>query len=233
MNVLVTGGSRGIGAACVRAFAAGGHAVTFLYAQNEAAAALVAADTGATAIRADVGDRDQLFAAVDKVGPVDALVCCAGVAHCGLFQDMSEADLRRLMDVNALGSFFAAQAVAPSMISRRSGSIVFVSSMWGQVGASCEAAYSMSKGAQIALTKALAKELGPSGVRVNCVAPGLIATDMNASLDALSLDSIIDETPLGRVGLPADVARAVLYLASDSAGFITGAVLPVNGGLVI
>ena len=233
MAVLITGGSRGIGAACVRAFVGAGHDVGFIYEKSESNALALARETGAMAIRADVANRAQVFDAVARFGGADVLVCCAGVAWFGLFQDMGEMALRRLMDVNALGTFFAAQAVAPGMIDAGRGAMVFISSIWGQVGASCEAAYSMSKGAQIALAKALAKELGPSGVRVNCIAPGVIDTQMNAGFDPDALAALAEETPLGRIGTPQDVANAALFLASDAAGFITGQVLSPNGGLSV
>ncbi len=234
MPVFITGGSRGIGAGCVRTFAQAGHKVAFLYEKSEAAASTLAKETGALAIRADVADRAQVFQAVERakkrIGPIDTLVCAAGIAHSGLFQDMTEPQLRRLMDVNTLGAFFASQAAAPDMISDRFGTITFISSVWGQVGASCEAAYSMSKGALIALTLALAKELGPSHIRVNCVAPGVIDTDMNARLTAGDKEALLDATPLGRIGTADDVAQSVLFLASEKARFITGQVLGANGG---
>lgn len=181
-----------------------------------------------------MADRTQVFAAVGQAreahGQIEALVCSAGIAHSGLFQDLPEPDLRRLMDVNTLGAFFAAQAVAPDMIGEGRGSISFISSVWGRVGASCEAAYSMSKGALIALTQALAKELGPSGVRVNCVAPGVIDTEMNGHLTAGDMAALRAETPLGRIGTAQDVAEAVLFLASERASFVTGQVLGADGG---
>lgn len=234
MSVLITGGSRGIGAACVRAFASSGRSVAFLYEKSEDAARALAAETSARALRADVADREQVFSAIEqarlRLGPIDTLVCCAGIAQYGLFQDLSEPALRRLMDVNAIGAFFAAQAAADDLIGAGRGSITFISSVWGQVGASCETAYSMSKGALIALTKALAKELGPSGVRVNCVAPGVIGTDMISNLSPEDIAALREETPLGRIGTPEDVAEAALFLASDRASFITGQVLGTNGG---
>ena len=235
MTVLITGGAQGIGAACVRLFAARGAKVAFVYEKSDAQASELAQQTGALPIRADVACCAEMFSAAalarQQNGPTGLLICCAGVAWSGLFQDMPEQALRRLMDVNALGSYFAAQSVAPDMIAAQRGAMIFVSSIWGLVGASCEAAYSMSKGAQIALTKALAQELGKSGIRVNCLAPGVIDTRMNAQLSPADLDALRDQTPLGRIGTPEEVAQAALYLSE--AQFVTGQVLSPNGGLVV
>jgi len=230
-TVLITGGSRGIGAAAVARFAARGDRVYFLYAANEEAAKAVAEKTGATPIRCDVAKGEEVRGAFQAIGDVDILVCCAGIAHYGLLSMTDEATWDRLFDVNVKGIYHCVNAAMPSFLSKQAGSIVTVSSMWGQVGASCEAAYSATKGAVIALTKALAKELGPSGIRCNCVAPGLILTDMCANLDRETLADMAQETPLGRNGNPDDVARAIEYLAD--AEFITGTVLNVNGGLVV
>ena len=230
-TVVITGGSRGIGAATVRRFAAAGHKVFFLYASSADAASALAAETGAAAIRCDVADGEAVKAAFKQVGDVDILVCCAGLAHYGLLSMTDERTWDRLFDVNVKGVYHCVNAAMPAFLAKQSGSIVTVSSMWGQVGASCEAAYSATKGAVIALTKALAKELGPSGVRVNCVSPGLILTDMCGNLDEETLAGMAEETPLGRNGTAEDVARAIEYLAN--AEFITGNVLNVNGGFVV
>ncbi len=231
MHIVITGGSRGIGAAAVRQFAARGDAVTFLYRAHEQAAAATAAATGAAAIRADVSDGEAVKAAFSQIGPVDVLVNCAGIAHQGLISQITPEQWDRMFAVNVRGIYHCVNAVLPSMLSRQDGSIVNISSIWGQVGASCEVCYSATKGAVIALTKALAKELGPSGIRVNCVAPGVIETDMLQSIPRETLDSLAGETPLGRNGTPEDVARAVVYLAD--APFVTGQVLGVSGGFVI
>lgn len=230
-RVLVTGGSRGIGAAVVRAFARRGHQVSFLYEKNEAAADLVSQETGAAAIRADVADKAAVEAAFQEIGPVDILVNNAGICHYGLISQVTSEQWDRLFAVNVRGIYNCVNAALPGMLHNQRGSIVNVSSMWGQVGASCEAAYSATKGAVITLTKALAKELGPSGIRVNAVAPGVILTDMVANVDPAVLTDLAEETPIGRNGTPEDVAEAVYSLSQ--AEFITGQVLPVNGGYVI
>ena len=228
---LITGGSRGIGAAAVELFAARGDRVFFLYEKNDEAARAVAEKTGAAAIRCDVADGGAVKRAFGQVGDVDILICNAGICHYGLMSMMDEAAWDRIFDVNVKGIYHCVTAAMPSFLKKQSGCVITVSSMWGQVGASCEAAYSATKGAVIALTQALAKELGPSGVRVNCVAPGVILTDMCAGVDPETLESLREETPVGRNGRPEDVAKAFAYLAD--AEFVTGQVLPVNGGYVI
>ena len=230
-NVVITGGSRGIGAAAVERFSARGDRVYFLYEKNHAAAQSVCEKTGATAICCDVADKAAVEAAFRQIGDVDILICNAGICHTGLMSMMEEAVWDRLFAVNVKGIYNCVNAAMPAFLRKHSGSIVTVSSMWGQVGASCEAAYSATKGAVIALTKALAKELGPSGIRVNCVAPGVILTDMCRDVDPAILEEMAEENPVGRNGTPKDVANAMIYLAD--AEFITGQVLPVNGGYVI
>ena len=198
-NILITGGSRGIGAEAVRQFTAAGHKVVFTYHRSETAADLLRQETGAVPVRCDVKHPDSVKIAVDKavsvLGQIDVLICNAAIADYGLITDLD--------------------------ISR-----------WEEV-IKCEAAYSAAKAGVIGLTKALAKEVGPSGIRVNCISPGMIDTDMNASVSEDAVDMIVDETPLCRTGAPSDVARAMLFLASDDASFITGQVISVNGGLVI
>ena len=230
-TVVITGGSRGIGAAAVEAFAARGHKVFFLYEKNHDAAAAVAAKTGATAICCDVADSAAVRAAFESLDGVDVLVCNAGIVPSGLMSMMEEAAWDRIFDVNVKGIYNCVNAAMPYFLKTHSGSIITVSSMWGQVGASCEAAYSATKGAVIALTKALAQELGPSGIRVNCVAPGVIVTDMCATVDPEILKQMGEDSPVGRNGTPEDVAKAMLYLAD--AEFVTGHVLSVNGGYII
>ena len=228
---VITGGSRGIGAAAVEAFCARGDRVFFLYEKEHEAAAAVAKKTGATAICCDVASGQAVKEAFRQIGQVDVLVCNAGICHYGLMSMTSEETWDRVFDVNVKGIYHCVNAAMPGFLQKQKGCIVTVSSMWGQVGASCEAAYSASKGAVIALTQALAKELGPSGIRVNCVAPGVILTDMCAQVEPEILEEMAREAPVGRNGKPEDVARAMVFLAD--AEFITGQVLPVNGGYVI
>ena len=230
-TVVITGGSRGIGKAAVALFAARGDRVYFLYEKEHEKAKAVAEATGAKAICCDVADRTAVNAAFASIGDVDILICNAGICHSGLLSMLAESDWDRLFDVNVKGVYNCVCAAMPAFLQKHSGSIVTVSSMWGQVGASCEAAYSATKGAVIALTKALAKELGPSGIRVNCVAPGVILTDMCGGIDPAILAEMAEESPVGRNGTPEDVARAMAYLVD--ADFITGEILAVNGGYVI
>ena len=230
-HVVITGGSRGIGAAAVKLFAAKGHRVSFLYEKDHAAAQAVAAETGATPICCDVANGESVAAAFTMIGDVDILICNAGICHYGLMSMMPEAQWDRIFDVNVKGIYHCVNAAMPAFLKKQNGCVITVSSMWGQVGASCEAAYSATKGAVIALTKALAKELGPSGIRVNCVAPGVVLTDMCASVDPAVLEEMAQENPVGRNGTPEDIAKAMEYLAEVE--FVTGHVLSVNGGYVI
>ncbi len=230
-SVVITGGSRGIGAAAVSLFSARGETVYFLYEKDHAAAAAVEAATGAAAICADVADGEAVAKAFQKIKDVDILICNAGICSYGLMSQTSEAAWDRLFAVNVKGIYHCVNAAMPFFLKKQKGCVITVSSMWGQVGASCEAAYSATKGAVIALTKALAKELGPSGIRVNAVAPGVILTDMCASVDPAVLQEMAQESPVGRNGTAQDVARAMAYLAD--AEFVTGDVLSVNGGYVI
>ena len=231
LTTVVTGGSRGIGAAAVEHFCAAGHRVFFLYEKNHEAAQAVARKTGATPICCDVADGEAVNATFRQIGNIDNLICNAGICHYGLMSMVSQEQWDRLFAVNVGGIYHCVNAAMPSFLEKHRGSIVTVSSMWGRVGASCEAAYSATKGAVIALTKALAKELGPSGIRVNCVAPGVILTDMCSQLDPQILEEMAQDTPAGRNGTPQDVAKAMEYLCS--ADFITGHVLSVDGGYVI
>lgn len=231
-RVLVTGGSRGIGAAAVRAFAAAGYDVTFLYLRSTPAAEALASETGATALRLDVGDGEAVATALADAR-FDILVNNAGVSSFSLLTDLSDAEWRRTMAVDLDGAFYCAKAVLPGMISRKWGRIINVSSMWGLVGSSCEVHYSAAKAGLIGFTKALAKEEGPSGITVNCVAPGVIDTEMNAALTPETVASLVEETPAGRLGTPEEVAKLILFLASEDAAFITGQVICQSGGLVI
>lgn len=230
-TIVITGGSRGIGAAAVELFAARGDQVYFLYEKEHAAANAVAERTGATAICCDVADGEAVKAAFSQIPDVDVLICNAGTMWFGLLSMMPETDWDRLFNVNVKGIYHCVNAAMPAFLRKHAGCIITVSSMWGQVGASCEAAYSATKGAVIGLTKALAKELGPSGIRVNCVAPGVILTDMCANVEPDILAEMAEESPVGRNGEPMDVAKAFAYLAE--ADFVTGQVLPVNGGYIV
>lgn len=230
-SIFITGGARGIGAAAVRAFARRGDRVLFLYEKNHAAAQALARETGAQAICGDVSDPEAVAGAFRGLDELDVLINNAGLAHYGLLSQTTPAQWDRIFDVNVKGAYLCINAATPLFLRRHRGCIINLASMWGQVGASCEAAYSAAKGAVLALTKALAKELGPSGIRVNAIAPGLILTDMTADLSPETLEELREQTPLGRHGTPEDVARAMVYLAE--AEFVTGQVLPVNGGFII
>ena len=230
-TVVVTGGSRGIGKATTEYFARRGDKVYFLYEKEHACAKAVAAQTGATPICCDVADRAAVEKAFAQIPDVDILVCNAGICHSGLIQDISEEAWDREFAVNVKGIYLCVKACLPYFFKKQAGSIVTVSSMWGQVGASCEVAYSATKGAVIAMTKALAQELGPAGVRCNCVAPGVILTDMCKNVSPETMQSLAAESCVGRNGTPEEIARAIGYLAD--AEFVTGQVLPVNGGLVL
>lgn len=231
MTTVITGGSRGIGAAAVELFAAKGHRVYFLYEKEYDAAKAVADRTGATAICCDVADESSVKAAFSQIDGVDILVNNAGICYYGLMSQMTGAQWDRIFDVNVKGIFHCVNAAMPSFLEKHRGCVINVASMWGRTGASCEAAYSASKGAVIALTKALAKELGPSGIRVNAVAPGVILTDMCAGVSPDILSQMAEDAPVGRNGAPLDVARAMEYLAE--ADFVTGHILNVDGGYVI
>ena len=230
-TVVITGGSRGIGAAAVRLFAAKGHRVFFLYEKDHAAAQTVAESTGAGAICCDVADGQAVREAFAAIGDVDILICNAGICYSGLMSSLDEQSWDRQFDVNVKGIYHCVNAAMPAFLKKQKGCILTVSSMWGQVGASCEVGYSATKGAVIAMTKALAKELGPSGIRVNCVAPGVILTDMCAAVEPEILAEMAADAPVGRNGTPEDVAKAMEYLAE--ADFITGEVLSVSGGYII
>ncbi|MEG2188502.1 MAG: SDR family oxidoreductase [Christensenella sp.] len=239
-TAIVTGASRGIGAAIARELAKNGFAVVINYNKSESAAQKLAAEiceAGGEAVcfKADVSLSDEAkmlsdFTA-DRYKRIDLLVNNAGISHFSLATDTTDEEWQQVFDVNTKSVFYMCRAVLPIMIWRKSGSIINIGSMWGEVGAACETAYSASKAAVIGYTKALAKEVGPSGIAVNCISPGLIDTDMNLSLSESDKRAVIDETPFMRIGTPEDIARLALYLSGDS--FMTGQVLGVNGGLII
>ncbi len=239
---LITGSSRGIGRAVALELSQAGYAVCINYIQSrEAAEALAAQLRGegreAIAVQADVADshavNEMVRQAEAELGPVTLLVNNAGISWQGLFQDMEDAAWDRMLAVNLTGARNAARAVLPAMISRKSGCIVNISSMWGLRGASCEVAYACSKAAIVGLTRSLALELAPSRIRVNCVAPGCIETDMVRVLGQETREMLVAETPIGRLGTPEDIAHAVAFLASEKASFITGQVLTADGGFIV
>lgn len=240
--VFVTGGSRGIGRAVVEKFALAGYPVVLNYCRSKQQAEqlqqqLVQQGAQVLLQQGDIGrqaDVQRMFAQVEEIwGEVEILVNNAGIGQQKLFTELTGEDWRNMFAVHVDGSFYCCQAVLPAMIRRRSGCIINLSSMWGQVGGSCEVHYSAAKGAVQAMTKALAKEVGPSGIRVNCVAPGFVTTEMNQQLDAEDVAILQEETPLGLLGETEDIANLVFFLAGDGARLITGQVIGCNGGLVI
>lgn len=237
-TVLVTGASRGIGRATAEAFAHAGYRVCINYCchraeAEELAASLRACGAQAELFGADVADGSAVREMMCRAGEVDVLVNNAGIAGQKLFTDVTEDEWQRMLSVNLTGLFHCAQAVLPGMLHRKAGKIIALSSMWGITGGSCEVAYSAAKAGVIGLVKALAKELGPSNIQVNCVAPGVIDTDMNRALSDADREALCEETPLMRMGTPEDVARSILFLAGPGGDFITGQVLSPNGGFVI
>ncbi len=241
-TVLITGASKGIGANMAIRFAESGYNVIMNYNTSVQSAILLQKslkESGYSVIayKANVKNRLEvdlmIKEAIYRFGGIDVLINNAGVANQSLITDISEQEWNDIIGVNLTGVFNCTQAVLPHMINQKSGSIINISSMWGEVGASCEVAYSASKAGVIGLTKALAKEVGPSGITVNCITPGLIDTAMNQNLAIEDVTAIIEETPLGRIGTTDDIASAALFLASEQASYITGQVLGINGGFVV
>lgn len=236
-NVLITGGSRGIGHACVEKFAHEGYTVSFIYNNSDSAAGELSAKTGAYAIKADLSDPKGAVAAcegaIGQMGSVDILINNAGISLIKLFTDTTDEDYYNIVNTNLGGTFFVTREVTKNMISNHSGRIVNIGSMWGKVGASCEAVYSASKAAIEGFTKALAKELGPSGICVNCIEPGVINTEMNAELDENTLKELCDETPVGRIGDADELAEFIFSVATEKSGFLTGQIIGFDGGFAI
>lgn len=240
-TVFITGGSGGIGRACVLVFARAGWNVAFCYKNNESGARETAKEAeklGAKclAVKADVSRSAEVNAAVKKInielGEIGALVCNAGISRQRLFTDITDSDFDEMISTNLGGVFYACRAVLPQMIRRKSGRIINIASIWGEVGASCEVDYSAAKAGVIGMTKALAKEVGPSGITVNAVSPGVIETRMNNCHSEETMKELFEATPLCRIGTAEEIAEAVLFLTTDGAGFITGQVIPVNGGFM-
>lgn len=236
-TVLINGGSRGIGADMVRLFSERGCKVAFTYKSSEKEAMALASETGAAPIKADSSSEEDVKAAVklavSKLGTIDCLINNAAVSSFSLFTDISLEEWNRTIGVNLTGAFLYAREVSREMINKKCGRIINITSMWGVVGASCEVHYSAAKAGLIGLTKALAKELGPSGITVNAIAPGVIETEMNAHLSKEDKAALTDETPLMKIGSVRDVSEAAYFLASDAAAFITGEIMNVSGGFVV
>ena len=237
MNILITGGSRGIGKAMVERFSSPENKVAFIYRNSTDSAKELSDRHGAIAICADISRPDEAKRAADEalatLGYIDVLINNAGISQIKLFTDITDNDWQTVIDTNLSSAFYITRAVLPSMISNKSGSIINIGSMWGKTGASCEVHYSSSKAALRGMTMALAKEVGPSNIRVNAIEPGVILTDMCAGFDEDTLKSLADETPLCRLGTPSDVAELAYFLASDRASFITGQIIGVDGGFAV
>ena len=236
-KVIITGGSRGIGRACVELFSEKDCAVAFIYCSNDEAADECADETGAYPIKADLSDPDEVewayMKAVSYLGGVDILVNNAGISSSGLVTDVTDDEWMRIMNTNLSSAFYMSRAASRDFVRQQSGVIINIGSVWGRCGASCEAAYSTSKAGLRGLTLSLAKELGPSGVRVNCVEPGVIDTDMNSCYDDSEIAELCEQTPLYRIGDPSEVAELVYFLSSDKASFITAQMIGIDGGFGI
>lgn len=238
-TVLITGASRGIGAACAEAFAEAGYLPIINYNNNSTAAQALSQKIhnkfkiNSPIYKCDVSDSEAVRKMFEETGDIDVLVNNAGISEQKLFTDITDEDWRKMMSINLDGVFYCSREAVKTMVRKKSGSIINISSMWGEVGASCEVHYSAAKSAVIGLTKALAKEVAPSNIRVNCIAPGVIDTDMMKEFDEDTKNALIEETPLGKLGKPEDIANAAVFLASEKASFITGQVLGVSGGFII
>lgn len=232
-KALVTGGSGGIGAAVCEMLANEGYYVYIGYSSSREKAEILAEKIGGEPLKIDVSDTESINSAVEIAGEIDLLVNNAGISEIDLFTSISAEKSSRIMNVNLVGAMELTRKILPAMINRKSGCIINISSMWGEVGASCEVDYSASKAGLIGFTKALAKEVAPSGIRVNCISPGFIMTEMNSRFLPEDLELIREEIPLGIFGQPRHVADAVEFLASEKAEYITGQIIGVNGGMVV
>ena len=233
-NVLITGASHGIGAECARLFVKNGYTVYINYNQSEAEALALENELGCVAIKADVSNASEVEAmanSINEYGGIDVLINNAGISEQKMLQDITEADWDKMFAINAKGPFLVTKACLPCMLRKKQGKIINISSVWGVEGGSCEVHYSASKAAVIGFTKALSKELGPSGICVNCIAPGIIDTKMNNHLSVDEKQAFCEGTALGRMGTPLDIAKTALFLASDGADYITGQIIGVNGGI--
>ena len=235
--VFITGGSRGIGKETVKIFAKNGYSVFFTYLNSEKEAKILADETSSVCTKMDVSDSASVNLAIDMAiktyGKIDVLINNAAISNFSLITDIDDENWNKMISTNLSGTFYTCRGVLKHMIKRKSGVIINISSMWGQTGASCEAHYSASKAGVIGLTKAIAKEVGPSGIRVNCVCPGTIDTDMNSALSKEDINQIKEDTPLNSIGSASDVSKLLLFLASDDSGYITGQIIGINGGYVI
>ena len=233
MRVLITGGSRGIGKACVELFAKNGHEVIFFYRSSHGAAQELEKSTGARAVVCDISSPDAVRSAMAEIGEVDVLINNAGISRFNFFDSISDCEWREMIDTNLSGTFYVSREAAKGMISKKSGRIINIGSMWGKTGASCEVHYSASKAGLRGMTMALAKELGPCGITVNCIEPGVIDTEMNAHLSDEDISELCADTPLGRIGSAEEVAHLAYFLASDKASFITGQIIGIDGGFAV
>lgn len=236
-NVLITGGSRGIGRACVEKFTREGYTVSFIYNNSDKESSALSELTGAYSIKADISDPKQAKTAVDQafsaMGSIDILVNNAGISLIKLFTETTNEDYYNIMNTNFGGTFFITREVAKTMISNHFGRIVNIGSMWGKTGSSCEVIYSASKSAIEGFTKSLAKELGLSGITVNCIEPGVINTEMNKSLDKSTLSELLNETPVGKIGDANELAEFIFMISTEKSGFLTGQIIGFDGGFAI
>lgn len=231
-TVLITGGAKGIGAATARLFAANGYKVIINYRTSQEKAKALASEIGGFSVCADVSNPSDVRRMFNEIDKIDILINNAGICGFYMLDEMTDDEWRKQIDTNLSSVFYCSRSALPNMIHNKCGAIINVSSVWGVSGSACEVAYSAAKAGVIGFTKALAKEVGPSGIRVNCVAPGVIDTEMNSMLSADTVSELCDETPLGRLGRADEVANTIYYLAQDNT-FITGQIISPNGGIVI